>query len=618
MPYASFSSTADLRAAVNLWCTDESAALARYGHISGWDVGAITDIAGLFCAESWCPNVYVGSSPTGKETCNPDISAWNVSAVRDMSNTFRGASAFNQNIGPWVTSGVTEMLCMFQGAASFDQDIGSWDTSAVTRMWATFYGASSFNQDIGSWDTSAVTTMNSMFGGASSFDQDIGSWNVSAVTIMSGMFWNAIAFDQDIGSWDVLAATDMSGMFALASSFNQNIGPWVTSAVTVMVGMFRDAASFDQDIGSWDTSAVTNMVEMFDRATSLSDCNKALIYASFVKQTSAWPDAYDWSSFAGAIEPRVSTILERDPSISEAAHDYEKMNIATPKQLTYVGAAENRRGITNFMCVDEKVVLLRKLKGLDGMREEVAAFAASAAGQEPGGFHGTAGEELSECLAYVLDSEAGASSIHFQHGLMRDCDANGQLLPERIKWVNGRGVGGKRLADFFDDERVQKSGVKIEHVAALRLYTTAAFAHINDPLRDMERRKAGKPHPLPMIVTLVEEACKKLGAAEAMQADANQPMDLFRGMKSVELPPNFLNEGGVAVEYSISTTSVILRIATSSAVKRGVGVKWLSAFPAEEEILFPPLTHMQAVGTLETFTLDGNAWTIVTVEPTLP
>lgn len=231
----------------------------------------------------------------------------------------------------------------------------------------------------------------------------------------------------------------------------------------------------------------------------------------------------------------------------------------------------------------------------------------------------------------MLDEEAGSSSIQFQGGLKRDCDANGKRLPERAKWKDGRVCGGMRLTDFYDDMRVHKSGVKIEHIAALRLYTTAAFRHINDPLRDMERRNAGKPHPLPLIVSLIEEACKKLGAAEAMEAGANQPIDLFRGMRSVVLPPNFLDSGGVeiapmstttdlkvAMEYSMSASSVILRIKTSSAIKRGVGVKWLSAFPAEEEILFPPLTHMQATAALEKFALEGQAWTIVTVEPTLP
>ena len=63
---------------------------------------------------------------------------------------------------------------------------------------------------------------------------------------------------------------------------------------------------------------------------------------------------------------------------------------------------------------------------------------------------------------------------------------------------------------------------------------------------------------------------------------------------------------------------MILRIKTSSFFERGVGVKWLSAFPAEEEILFPPLTHMEATGALEKFTLKELAWTIVTVKPRLP
>ena len=147
----------------------------------------------------------------------------------------------------------------------------------------------------------------------------------------------------------------------------------------------------------------------------------------------------------------------------------------------------------------------------------------------------------------------------------------------------------------------------------------------------MERRSAGRAHPLPLIVTLLGEACKQLGAAEAMEPDARMPKDLYRGMRSVALPPHFLRDGGVeiapmsttadlkvAMEYSMSATSVLLRIKTSGAIKRGVGVRWLSAFPDEEEMLYPPLTYMQAMGDLEEFTVGGQTWTIVTVEPTLP
>ena len=231
-PPGTFDGKPALQAAVILWCSDELAALATYGHISGWDVSAVTDMSYLFERKS-----------TGLH-CNPDI--------------------------------------------------GSWVTSAVTTMHKMFFCASSFNQDIGSWDTSAVTTMRGMFCGASAFDQDIRSWDTSAATDMSAVFYRATSFNQNIDSWDVSAATDMGGMFYGASSFNQDIGSWDMSSVLDMNSMFRDASSFDQDVSSWDVSTATTMTNMFFRASSLSDCNKALIHVSFDAQTSAWTSNYDW------------------------------------------------------------------------------------------------------------------------------------------------------------------------------------------------------------------------------------------------------------------------------------------------------------------------------------
>ena len=53
-PPGTFDGKPALQAAVDLWCSDEPAALATYGHISGWDVSAITDMGMLFCGRSWC------------------------------------------------------------------------------------------------------------------------------------------------------------------------------------------------------------------------------------------------------------------------------------------------------------------------------------------------------------------------------------------------------------------------------------------------------------------------------------------------------------------------------------------------------------------------------------
>jgi len=52
---------------------------------------------------------------------------------------------------------------------------------------------------------------------------------------------------------------------------------------------------------------------------------------------------------------------------------------------------------------------------------------------------------------------------------------------------------------------------------------------------------------------------------------------------------------GVALQYSASTNSVILRLRTKNFVGRGADIAFLSAFPAESEVLFPPLTYLGPV-----------------------
>ena len=107
-----------------------------------------------------------------------------------------------------------------------------------------------------------------------------------------------------------------------------------------------------------------------------------------------------------------------------------------------------------------------------------------------------------ECLAYVLEQEAGSSSLTFQGGLQRDCDGQGRVLRSRLT-AGGRGM---RLADFLDHPSAKLAKLKEAHVGALRFYTTAAFRTINNGLRDQQRYGAGRPHPLPVTVAFIREA----------------------------------------------------------------------------------------------------------------
>lgn len=209
----------------------------------------------------------------------PSMARWDTSAVKNISEMFNGATAFDQDIGSWNTAAVTLMTRTFENATSFNQDIGRWNTGAVTGMGATFQYASSFNQNIGSWDTSAVTTLNGTFNGATVFNQDIGSWNTAAVTNMTNTFRSAKAFNQNIGGWNTGAATSMASMFMRATAFNCGqpagvvhtlmqrtaTGGWRIGGIgsTNMNAMFLDASSFAGDISSWCADVATTTPTSF-------------------------------------------------------------------------------------------------------------------------------------------------------------------------------------------------------------------------------------------------------------------------------------------------------------------------------------------------------------------
>ena len=170
-----------------------------------------------------------------------------------------------------------------------------------------------------------------------------------------------------------------------------------------------------------------------------------------------------------------------------------------------------------YMHVDEDD--LDKRGGLDALINEIQK-------------NGTAVDK--ECLAYVLYEEAGSSDATFQSGLRRDCDAQGKLLAERtVRDTQGGGVRGMRLADFVASPVAEMCQLKPVHVAVLRLYTTAMFKAINDPLRDQARFDRGEPHPLPLLVAFLKDALGRLREVESTSPDANETVILYRGMRDV-------------------------------------------------------------------------------------
>ena len=192
---------------------------------------------------------------------SPDLTAWDVSMVTNMSDIFNG-SDFNGDVSTWNVSNVIDMSGAF-GGTPFNGDISTWNVGNVTTMRSMFIQATDFNGDLSNWDVTNVTNMESVFNNADAFNGDISSWDVSSVTDMTGMFSEADLFNQDISSWDVSNVVDMAAMFSGTKAFNQPLDAWDVSNVTTMEIMFRNADAFNQDLNSWDVSKVEKFDEMF-------------------------------------------------------------------------------------------------------------------------------------------------------------------------------------------------------------------------------------------------------------------------------------------------------------------------------------------------------------------
>ena len=80
----------------------------------------------------------------------------------------------------------------------------------------------------------------------------------------------------------------------------------------------------------------------------------------------------------------------------------------------------------------------------------------------------------------------------------------------------------------------------------------------------------------------------------------------------------------MAVGYALSPHSLLFKIRTPSFMQRGADISFLSAFPAEREFLYPPLTFLKPTGRKETVNITPHTWggggstvryTVIEVEP---
>ena len=269
---------------------------------------------------------------------------------------------------------------------------------------------------------------------------------------------------------------------------------------------------------------------------------------------------------------------------------------------------ESVLGLSYFLGAEDHEIQSAKVKGIEEIEREILA---------------SGEDEVIANMKYVLYD--AASEKQFSNGI-RDLNNS-----------------GKRLADFVKHPTAIKYRLREEHIAALRLYTTSAFRYFNNPLRNniQTNEQERKPHPFPVTVSFIDEAIKRLRASTAQSFEQNtgagelkENTYLWRGIKNTRITEDFLQgrRGGtelglmsttrdlkIAVEYSKSLdgNGLLLKFKLDNIKQFGADVSWLSAFPTEEEILYPPLTFLQPTGRVETTTINGVAFTTVELQPHL-
>lgn len=74
----------------------------------------------------------------------------------------------------------------------------------------------------------------------------------------------------------------------------------------------------------------------------------------------------------------------------------------------------------------------------------------------------------------------------------------------------------------------------------------------------------------------------------------------------------------IAAQYGVSDTSLLFKIKVSNFLQYGAELQWLSAFPGEAEVCYPPLTYLQPTGRTQVVTMGGTQFTVCEVTPHIP
>eukprot|EP00960_Hanusia_phi_P043933 756354-Hanusia_phi.AAC.2 len=169
----------------------------------------------------------------------------------------------------------------------------------------------------------------------------------------------------------------------------------------------------------------------------------------------------------------------------------------------------------------------------------------------------------------------------------------------------------KAIDDLMKDERVKMARLRREEVVALVLYTGPMYVKFNKILRAAKKgEKGGANHSnkYPTTIHCIVSGVIKLSKLTKLPSSRV----VYRGLNGLRMPDRFLQEDDLGVsggvEYGMLSTTEDMKVAiqyagrgrqptvfeiTCGAIDRGADLEFLSQYPGEKEMLYPPLSYLE-------------------------
>jgi len=261
----------------------------------------------------------------------------------------------------------------------------------------------------------------------------------------------------------------------------------------------------------------------------------------------------------------------------------------------------------------ESIDFLEKEKDISTEWSQLMGFAQLSADAETADLRSALERDVMKWFHYVLHETSSEKEYH-----------NG---------IRDHGRGEVAFKFFVEHAIAQQAQLEPPHVFALRFYTTHAYKYLNGPLRSKMYGSGKLPHPLPVTMSFISDAIKKLRAAYTDRDKETLATHLWRGMRNMTLAESFTDDqqGGteiapmstttkfkVAAQYGASSDSLLFKLKVNNYLQLGADLQWLSAFPSEAEVCYPPLTYLEPTGKVQRVRIGNQQFKICEVIPHIP